>query len=126
MKVTGLSMDFEGDALNGDFYFRPNKNSPVKKAERCVDLIKGAKTLKEKCRKLVAYSDVSNSKIKNISKRRKKIIVDHYCKQLGYYDKRDGKLIDRRKKNLSFAKQLPFEITVTITDLSSIMDKHLK
>lgn len=85
-----MTADLDGDAL---YYY----DAPETIALKAVNAIKNAISLDDKCELLVELTDITPSKLRNMSRRRRKIAVRKYGSACIGYNKRTGQLVSRCK-----------------------------
>lgn len=113
MKVKSVKFDFTTGGVIPPSYDQPAKST-------IYNIVSHSASLDVNLDWLVNGSDLSKSKVRNLSKRRKKITLKRYTEN-GFYDGRSGKLVDPNKRSHKYIKQLPLEVTMTCVDLSSVM-----
>ena len=99
---------------------------PVDIALNSVEIINETEELFRKCNWLALLTDVPRSRLRNMSRRRKKKMVAVYSSGIGYYEKYTGKLVHPRKKGHKDILPLPLRVNVSIVDLSSVMELPLE
>lgn len=96
--------DFDGDSYS-HFEFA------YETASKSVAAIKEEISFDDKCKLLIKYTDITASKLRNMSRRQKKIAIQMYSKTNGLYDIRNGQLIAARKRHHRYAAIIPITHT---------------
>lgn len=94
------SADFDGDQYN-------HIKSYGEIANESYQRIRKAKSLDEQCKLLLELTDISRTKLRNMSRRRKKIAVQKYNTPSAYYDDTTGIHQNPTKRHYKNIKMVP-------------------
>lgn len=117
--------DFDGDSFSGT----ANMLAPQFIAKRSFKRISKGRTLRERVLLVVELSDVGSARVRNMSKRRAKILVSRYTSPVICYDDRNGLLVSSKRYGKPHIKRLSVNtITMGIhgTPLTNLFAEWVK